>query len=155
MKKVLFLMLFLTSCRSLTMEDYQTNISPFKYQDYEFTLNVPDNIYVITQTNVGERAKIDSKQEHLKTVAYDVNSEIINKLGNDDNSIGSIIISQDVLNRKQGTLMTLLGSFPSILSLGTLNLIGYPSDKQPRKNLQNLFLIIHQCHSSTLRINNI
>lgn len=126
MKKVLFLMLFLTSCRSLTMEDYQTNISPFKYQDYEFTLNVPDNIYVITQTNVGERAKIDSKQEHLKTVAYDVNSEIINKLGNDDNSIGSIIISQDVLNRKQGTLMTLLGSFPSILSLGTLNLIGYP-----------------------------
>ena len=126
MKKVLFLMLFLTSCRSLTMEDYQTNISPFKYQNYEFTLNVPDNIYVITQTNVGERAKIDNKQEHLKTVAYDVNSEIINKLGNDDNSIGSIIISQDVLNRKQGTLMTLLGSFPSILSLGTLNLIGYP-----------------------------
>ena len=97
-----------------------------QYQDYEFTLNVPDNIYVITQTNVGERAKIDNKQEHLKTVAYDVNSEIINKLGNDDNSIGSIIISQDVLNRKQGTLMTLLGSFPSILSLGTLNLIGYP-----------------------------
>lgn len=33
------------------MEDYQTNILPFKYQDYEFTLNVPDNIYVITQTN--------------------------------------------------------------------------------------------------------
>lgn len=119
-------MLFLTSCRSLTMEDYQTNISPFKYQNYEFTLNVPDNIYVITQTNVGERAKIDNKQEHLKTVAYDVNSEIINKLGNDDNSIGSIIISQDVLNRKQGSLMTLLGSFPSILSLGTLNLVGYP-----------------------------
>lgn len=116
MKKMLFLMLFLTSCRSLTMEDYQTNISPFKYQDYEFTLNVPDNIYVITQTNVGERAKIDNKQEHLKTVAYDVNSEIINKLGNDDNSIGSIIISQDVLNRKQGSLMTLFGSFPSILS---------------------------------------
>lgn len=37
-----------------------------------------------------------------------------------------IIISQDVLNRKQGSLMTLLGSFPSILSLGTLNLVGYP-----------------------------
>ena len=108
------------------MEDYKSNISPLKYQDYEFTLNVPDNIYVITQTNVGERAKIDNKQEHLKTVAYDVNSEIINKLGNDDNSIGSIIISQDVLNRKQGSLMTLLGSFPSILSLGTLNLVGYP-----------------------------
>lgn len=119
-------MLFLTSCRSITMEDYKSNISPLKYQDYEFTLNVPDNIYVITQTNVGERAKIDNKQEHLKTVAYDVNSEIINKLGNDDNSIGSIIISQDVLNRKQGSLMTLLGSFPSILSLGTLNLVGYP-----------------------------
>lgn len=31
MKKVLFLMLFLTSCRSLTMEDYQTNISRKKY----------------------------------------------------------------------------------------------------------------------------
>lgn len=60
MKKLLFLMLFLTSCRSITMEDYQTDIAPFKYQDYEFTLNVPENIYVITQTNVGERAKIDN-----------------------------------------------------------------------------------------------
>lgn len=59
------------------MEDYQTDIAPFKYQDYEFTLNVPENIYVITQTNVGERAKIDTRQQHLKTVAYDVNEEII------------------------------------------------------------------------------
>ncbi len=126
MKKILFLMLFLTSCRSITMEDYQTDITPFKYQDYEFTLNVPDNIYVITQTNVGERAQIDNKQQHLKTVAHDVNEEIIKKLGNSDNYIGNIIISQNVLNRKQGRLMTLFGSLPSMLSMGTLNLIGYP-----------------------------
>ena len=126
MKKLLFLILFLTSCRSITMEDYKSNISPLKYQDYEFTLNVPDNIYVITQTNVGERAQIDPKQEHLKTVAQDVNDEMMKHLENNDNTVGSIIISQDVLNRKQGSLMTLLGSFPSILSLGTLNLVGYP-----------------------------
>ena len=126
MKKLPFLMLFLTSCRSITMEDYQTDIAPFKYQDYEFTLNVPENIYVITQTNVGERAKIDTRQQHLKTVAYDVNEEIIKKLSNNDNYIGSVVVSQDIFNRKQGALMTLFGSLPSALSLGTLNLIGYP-----------------------------
>lgn len=126
MKKLLFLMLFLTSCRSITMEDYQTDIAPFKYQDYEFTLNVPKNIYVITQTNVGERAKIDTRQQHLKTVAYDVNEEIIKKLSNNDNYIGSVVVSQDIFNRKQGALMTLFGSLPSALSFGTLNLIGYP-----------------------------
>ena len=108
------------------MEDYKSNISPLKYQDYEFTLNVPDNIYVITQTNVGERAKIDPKQEHLKTVAQDVNDEMMKHLENNDNPIGHIIITQEVVNRKQGSLMTLFGSFPSILSLGTLNLLGYP-----------------------------
>lgn len=84
----------------------------------------PITFMLLPKLMLANEPRIDSKQEHLKTVAYDVNSEIINKLGNDDNSIGSIIISQDVLNRKQGTLMTLLGSFPSILSLGTLNLIG-------------------------------
>lgn len=126
MKKLLFLILFLTSCRSITMEDYKSNISPLKYQDYEFTLNVPDNIYVITQTNVGERAKIDPKQEHLKTVAQDVNDEMMKHLENNNNPIGHIIITQEVINRKQGSLMTLFGSFPSILSLGTLNLLGYP-----------------------------
>lgn len=126
MKKLLFLILFLTSCRSITMEDYKSNISPLKYQDYEFTLNVPDNIYVITQTNVGERAKIDPKQEHLKTVAQDVNDEMMKHLENNDNPIGHIIITQEVINRKQGSLMTLFGSFPSILTLGTLNLLGYP-----------------------------
>lgn len=121
MKKLLFLMLFLTSCRSITMEDYQTDIAPFKYHDYEFTLNVPDNIYVITKTNVGERAKIDPKQEHLKTVAQDVNNEMMKHLESNNNTIGHIFITQEVINRKQGTLMTLLGTFPSILSLGTLN----------------------------------
>ena len=126
MKKLLFLMLFLTSCRSITMEDYQTDIAPFKYQDYEFTLNVPENIYVITQTNVGERTQIDTRQEYLSNVAYDVNKEIISKIGNDDDTIGSIVVSQDVFNRKQGALMTFFGSLPSALSLGTLNLIGYP-----------------------------
>lgn len=78
----------------------------------------PITFMLLPKLMLANEPRIDSKQEHLKTVAYDVNSEIINKLGNDDNSIGSIIISQDVLNRKQGTLMTLLGSFPSILSLG-------------------------------------
>lgn len=126
MKKILLLILFLTSCRSLTMEDYQTDIVPFKYQDYEFTLNVPDDIYVITQTNIGERAKVDATQKYLSDVAYDVNKEVISKIGNDDDTIGSIVVSQSVLNQKQGSLMTWLGSFPSILSLGTLNLIGYP-----------------------------
>ena len=121
MKKLLFLILFLTSCRSITMEDYKSNISPLKYQDYEFTLNVPDNIYVITQTNVGERAKIDPKQEHLKTVAQDVNDEMMKHLENNDNPIGHIIITQEVINRKQVSLMTLFGAFPSILTLGTLN----------------------------------
>ena len=47
-------------------------------------------------------------------------------LENNDNPIGHIIITQEVVNRKQGSLMTLFGSFPSILSLGTLNLLGYP-----------------------------
>ena len=108
MKKLLFLILFLTSCRSITMEDYKSNISPLKYQDYEFTLNVPDNIYVITQTNVGERAQIDPKQEHLKTVAQDVNDEMMKHLENNDNTVGHIIITQEVINRKQGSLMTLL-----------------------------------------------
>ena len=84
------------------MEDYKSNISPLKYQDYEFTLNVPDNIYVITQTNVGERAKIDPKQKHLKTVAQDVNDEMMKHLENNDNPIGHIIITQEVVNRKQG-----------------------------------------------------
>ena len=47
-------------------------------------------------------------------------------LENNNNPIGHIIITQEVINRKQGSLMTLFGSFPSILSLGTLNLLGYP-----------------------------
>lgn len=52
------------------MEDYKSNISPLKYQDYEFTLNVPDNIYVITQTNVGERAKIERRPVVSRPAAW-------------------------------------------------------------------------------------
>lgn len=126
MKKILFLILFLTSCRSITMEDYKTEISPFKYQDYEFTLNVPDDIYVIADTNIGEKLQIDKRQQHLKDVAYEVNKEIISKIGNANDTIGSIIISQEVINKKQGTFMNFFGTLPSILSLGTLNLVGYP-----------------------------
>ena len=127
MKKLLLLILFLTSCRSITAEDYKTTIN--LPEQYNLSFFEPEGILAVFDTNIGDEIRIDNEQKYLLKVIKRVDNEL--KIANrtkdsDEQTIATVVIDAEITDCPENAFMRFM-AIPSFLSLSTINLLGLPA----------------------------
>lgn len=127
MKKILLFILFLTSCRSITAEDYKTTIN--LPEQYNLSFFEPEGILTVFDTSIGDEIRIDNEQKYLLNVIKRVDKELtIANRAEDSNEqlIATVVIDAEITDCPENAFMRFL-AIPSFLSLSTINLLGIPA----------------------------